>query len=221
VKEFKEGTYLFMTTKKGVVKKTALLAYSKPRSKGIAAIRIDQDDELIGVRLTDGAKDIILSTRQGLSIRFNEKGVREMGRVARGVKGIRLREDDEVVSVDVLDEGTTLLTVTEKGFGKRTKSSEYRIQSRGGKGVLTLKITPKNGKVVGVLQVSEDDEIIIIASGGKLIRTKASNIRIIGRSTQGVKLINIADENKVVSIGRVVEKEVGKEGNNGGTTPEN
>lgn len=216
IKEFKEDLNLFMATKKGIVKKTALKAYSNPRPKGIAAIKIDTGDELIGVRLTDGTKDIILSTRQGLSIRFNEKDVREIGRVARGVRGIRLQKDDEVVSVDVLDENTTLLTITEKGFGKRTKLREYRVQSRGGKGIFTLRITPKNGRVVGVLQVTNDDEIIIIAGSGKLIRMKVSNISIIGRSTQGVRLIRLADDAKVVSIGRVIEKEGEEEGDNGG-----
>ncbi len=219
VKEFKEDLNLFMATRKGIVKKTALKAYSNPRPKGIAAIKIDPGDELIGVRLTDGNKDINLSTRLGLSIRFNEKDVREIGRVARGVRGIRLQKDDEVVSVDVLDENTTLLTITEKGFGKRTKSAEYRVQSRGGKGIFTLRITPKNGRVVGVLQVTNDDEIIIIANSGKLIRIKASNISIIGRSTQGVKLINLAVDDKVVSIGRVVEKELEEKGGNGGNPP--
>lgn len=207
VKEFKEDRYLFMATKMGVVKKTALKAYSNPRAKGIAAIKLDPGDELIGVRQTDGYKDVILSTREGLSIKFNEKEAREIGRVSRGVRGMRLKKDDEVVSVDVLDKDTTLLAVTEKGFGKRTKQDEYRSQKRGGKGVITLKVTPKNGKVVGVLQVTEDDEIIIIASGGKLIRTNASKIRVIGRSTQGVKLIDLADDNKVVGIGRVVKEE--------------
>ncbi|MBS1112118.1 MAG: gyrA, partial [Nitrospirae bacterium] len=207
VKEFKEDRYLFMATKMGVVKKTALKAYSNPRAKGIAAIKIDPGDELVGVRQTDGYKDVILSTREGLSIKFSEKEAREIGRVSRGVRGMRLKKDDEVVSVDVLDKDTTLLAVTEKGFGKRTKQDEYRSQKRGGKGVITLKVTPKNGKVVGVLQVTEDDEIIIIASGGKLIRTNASKIRVIGRSTQGVKLIDLADDNKVVGIGRVVKEE--------------
>lgn len=207
IKRFEDDLYLFMATKSGVVKKTALRAYSNPRAKGIAAIKIDPDDELIGVRLTDGKKDIILSTREGLSIRFNERDVREMGRVARGVRGIKLQGSDEVVSLDVLDEKASLLTVTEKGFGKRTKSAEYRVQSRGGKGILTLKITPKNGRVVGVLPVTDDDEVILIASSGKLIRTKASNIPVVGRSTQGVRLIDLARDDKVVSIARVVEKE--------------
>ncbi|RJQ45580.1 MAG: DNA gyrase subunit A [Nitrospiraceae bacterium] len=205
IKEFGEGMFLFMATKKGVVKKTSLAAYSNPRAKGINSIKLDEDDELIGVRLTDGKKDINLSTRNGLSIRFNEKDVREMGRVAHGVRGIRLKQDDEVVSVDILDDDLTLLTVTEKGYGKRTRAEEYRLQSRGGKGVFTLKVTSKNGKVVGVLQVTGDDEIIIIASSGKLIRMNASNISVIGRSTQGVRLINLAEDDKVVSVARVAE----------------
>jgi DNA gyrase subunit A len=207
VKEFKEDLYLFMATMKGVVKKTSLKAYSNPRAKGIAAIKIDPGDELIGVRITDGTKDMNLSTKNGLSIRFNEKNVRNMGRVAHGVRGIKLRKDDDVVSLDILDEDTTLLAVTQKGFGKRTKAKEYRVQSRGGKGIFTIKATPKNGKVVGVLQVTNDDEIILIAGSGKLIRLKASNISIIGRSTQGVRLINLAADDKVVSVARVVEKD--------------
>ncbi len=207
IKEFKEDQFLIMATKKGVIKKTSLKAYSNPRAKGIVAIKIDPDDELIGVRLTDGTQDIILSTREGLAIRFNEKDAREIGRVARGVRGIRLKGDDVVVSVGVLDKDTTLLTITENGFGKRTKAEEYRIQSRGGKGVFTIKVTPKNGRVVGVLRVTDDDEIIIIASSGKLIRLRTSNIRTIGRATQGVKLIDLADEDKVMSIARVAEKD--------------
>jgi len=207
IKEFKEDQFLIMATKKGVIKKTSLKAYSNPRAKGIVAIKIDPDDELIGVRLTYGTQDIILSTREGLAIRFNEKDAREIGRVARGVRGIRLKGDDEVVSVGVLDKDTTLLTITEKGFGKRTKAEEYRIQTRGGKGVFTIKVTPKNGRVVGVLRVTDDDEIIIIASSGKLIRLRASNIRTIGRATQGVKLIDLAEDDKVMSIARVAEKD--------------
>jgi DNA gyrase subunit A len=207
IKEFTEGSSLFMATKKGVVKKTSLAAYSNPRAKGINAIKLDEDDELIGVRMTDGKKDINLSTRNGLSIRFNEDNVREMGRVAHGVRGIRLKQDDEVVSVDILDDDTTLLTVTEKGYGKRTKAGEYRLQSRGGKGIFTIKVTPKNGKVVGVLQVTSDDEIIIIASSGKVIRLKASNISTIGRATQGVRLIDLAEDDKVVSVARFAEQD--------------
>ncbi len=207
IKEFKEDLFLFMATKNGVVKKTALAAYSNPRSTGINAIKLEDGDELIGVRLTDGGQDINLSTRSGASIRFNESNVRAMGRVAQGVRGIRLKEGDEVVSVDVLDDETTLLTVTEKGYGKRTKAAEYRLQSRGGKGVMTIKVTKRNGKVIGVLQVTKDDEIIIIAGSGKVIRTKAKSISLIGRATQGVRLIDLAGNDKVVSVARVVEKD--------------
>jgi DNA gyrase subunit A len=207
IKEFKEDRFLIMATKRGIIKKTALAAYSHPRSTGINAIKLEDGDELIGVRLTDGTKDINLSTRNGSAIRFNEANVRAIGRVAQGVRGIRLKDDDEVVSVDVLDEETTLLTVTENGYGKRTKASEYRLQSRGGKGVFTIKVTKRNGKVVGVLQVTKDDEIIIIASSGKTIRTKAKSISVIGRATQGVRLIDLAKDDKVVSVARVVEKE--------------
>jgi DNA gyrase subunit A len=215
VKEFKEDLFLFMATKKGVVKKTSLNAYSNPRSKGIAAIKIDSGDELIGVRITDGNKYINLSTSQGLSIKFLEKNVREMGRVAHGVRGIKLKDNDEVVSVDILDDDTTLLTVTEKGYGKRTRSKEYRIQNRGGKGIFTIKVTPKNGRVIDVLQVTNDDEIIIIANSGKLIRMKTSSIRTIGRSTQGVRLIDLASDDKVVSVTRFVEKVAVEEDNSG------
>jgi DNA gyrase subunit A len=207
IKEFKEGLFLFMSTKKGVVKKTELSAYSNPRSTGINAIKINTEDELIGVRLTDGNQDIILSTRNGLSIRFNERDVRKMGRVARGVIGIRLKGDDEVVSVGIAEKDVTLLTITMNGYGKRTKSEEYRIQGRGGKGIFTIKVTRKDVKVVDVLRVTSDDEVIIIASSGKLIRLKASNISIIGRATQGVRLIDLADKDKVVSIARVAETE--------------
>jgi len=207
VREFQEGRYLFMATKNGVVKKTPLKAYSNPRSRGINAIRLDLDDELVGVRLTDGKKDVVLSTRDGLSIRFKEEEVREMGRTAHGVRGVRLQKGDEVVSMDILEEDKALLTVTENGYGKRTKADEYRIQKRGGKGILTIKITPKNGKVVGVLQVSEDDEIIIMTGSGKLIRMKAGSIPVMGRNTQGVRLINLTDDDKVVSVVRVVERE--------------
>jgi DNA gyrase subunit A len=207
IKEFKDDRFLIMATKRGIIKKTSLSAYSNPRSTGINAIKLEDGDELIGVRLTDGTKDINLSTRNGLAIRFNEANVRAIGRVAQGVRGIRLKDDDEVVSVDVLDEETTLLTVTENGYGKRTKASEYRLQSRGGKGVFTIKVTKRNGKVVGVLQVTKDDEIIIIAGSGKTIRTKAKSISVIGRATQGVRLIDLAENDKVVSVARVVDKD--------------
>ncbi len=207
VKEFREGSYLFMATKMGTVKKTSLNAYSNPRAKGITAINLDNGDELIGVMLTDGKKDIVLSTKDGLAARFNEDNVREMGRTAHGVRGIRLQEGDEVVSAEVIEERATLLTVTEKGHGKRTSSEEYPLHRRGAKGVITIKITPQRGKVVGILQVKDDEEVIIIASGGKLIRIKVSNIPVLGRNTQGVRLIDLGPEDRLVGVARVAERE--------------
>ncbi|MBI4843876.1 MAG: DNA gyrase subunit A [Nitrospirae bacterium] len=208
VREFRKDRYLFMATMKGTIKKTPLEAYSNPRANGINAISLMEGDELVGVRVTDGSNDINLSTRNGLSIRFKEKDVRPMGRTAKGVKGISIKGDDKVVSVDVLEEDKTLLTVTENGYGKRTKTEEYRSQKRGGKGIITLKVTPKVGKVVSVLKVSDKDEIMIVTDGGKLIRMDTSNIRTIKRNTQGVTLIKLAENDKVVAVAVLAEKEV-------------
>ena len=187
------------------------MAYSNPRVAGLAAINIDEDDSLIGVRVTDGQQDIILCTRAGLSIRFNEEEVRDTGRATRGVKGIDLRSGDEVVSMEVLDDDKCLLAVTENGFGKRTITKEYRKQSRGGKGIIAIKTSKRNGPVVKILQVSEDDEIVIITSSGKLIRTRVSNISVTGRSTQGVTLINLTDNDRVMSVDRIAEQDDGEE----------
>ena len=207
VKDFTEGKYLFMATKRGYVKKTDLMAYNNPRVVGLNAIRLDEGDGLIGVTLTDGTKDISLSTKDGLSIRFSEEEVRDMGRNTRGVRGIDLKDDDEVVSMEVIEENTYLLTVTEKGYGKRTPSEAYRRQSRGGKGVITIKTNKRNGKVVGILQVREEDEVVLLTSSGKLIRTTVSNISVRGRATMGVTLINLAPDDRVVSIDRVADKD--------------
>jgi len=205
VRDFKDG-YLVMFTKNGTVKKTALTAYSNPRSKGIIAISLDDKDELIAVRRTTGNNDLIIGTRNGLSIKFNEEDVREVGRAAKGVRGIRLRKGDEVVAAEVAEEKTAILTVAENGFGKRTKIEDYPLQGRGGKGVISIKLTEKGGKVVGLLQVRDEDEVVMITGAGKLIRTAAENISIHGRNTQGVTLMNTADE-KISSIAKVVEKE--------------
>ena len=205
VRDFKDG-YLVMFTKDGTVKKTALTAYSNPRSKGIIAISLDDKDELIAVRRTTGSNDLIIGTRNGLSIKFNEEDVREVGRAARGVRGIRLKKGDEVVAAEVAEEKTAILTVAENGFGKRTKIEDYPLQGRGGKGVISIKLTEKGGKVVGLLQVRDEDEVVMITGAGKLIRTAAENISIHGRNTQGVTLMNTADE-KISSIAKVVEKE--------------
>jgi DNA gyrase subunit A len=205
VRDFKEG-YLVMFTKNGTVKKTALTAYSNPRGKGIISITLDEGDELIAVRRTSGNNDLIIGTRNGLAIKFHEGDVRDMGRTAAGVRGIKLEENDEVVAAEVVDEKASILTAAENGLGKRTKIEDYPLQGRGGKGVISLKLTEKGGKVAGLLLVRDEDEVVMITSAGKLIRTTSQNISILGRNTQGVKLMDI-DEGKIVSIAKVVEKD--------------
>ncbi len=206
VRDFKDS-FLIMVTKNGTVKKTALEEYSNPRGKGIIAITLDKGNELIAVRKTDGKSDLIIGTKRGLAIRFNEEDVRGMGRTAKGVKGIRLMKGDEVVSAEVAADRTAILTVTEKGFGKRSMVEEHPVQSRGGKGVIAIKLTEKGGKAVGLMQVRDEDELVMITSSGKLIRTLAGNISLLGRNTQGVKLMDVEGDDKIVSIGRVAEKD--------------
>ncbi len=205
VRDFKEG-YLVMFTKNGTVKKTALTSYSNPRGKGVIAISLEENDELIAVRKTSGKNDLIIGTRNGLAIKFNEEDVRDMGRTAKGVRGIRLTKGDEVVAAEVAEEKTTVLTAAENGFGKRTKIEDYPLQGRGGKGVISIKLTEKGGKVVGLLQVRQEDEVVMITSSGKLVRTTAENISTHGRNTQGVKLMDTA-EDRIDSIAKVVEKD--------------
>ncbi len=205
VKDFAAGEYVVMATKDGLVKKTALSAYSHPRLTGIAAIKINEGDELIGARVTNGEQDIFLSTRNGKAIRFNERGLRGMGRVAAGNTGIRLDPDDRVVGVEILSEGATILTITENGYGKRTHTKGYRVQQRGGKGMFSIKTSERNGPVVSATQVTSEDELMILSSEAKIIRIRAADIPVIGRHTQGVKLINLGAAEKVVSIARVVE----------------
>ncbi len=205
VKDFKEG-YLVMFTKKGIVKKTVLEEYSNPRSKGIIAVNLDEGDELIAVKRTTGNNDLIIGTKSGLAARFKEDDVRFVGRTARGVIGIRLSEGDEVVSADVVEKNTRLLAVTEKGLGKRTKTEEYPTHRRGGKGVISIKLTERGGNAIGLLQVKDEDEIVLITNSGKLIRTKANAISVHGRNTQGVKLMDLEVDDRIVSIGRVVEE---------------
>ncbi|MFZ3138125.1 MAG: DNA gyrase subunit A [Thermodesulfovibrionales bacterium] len=206
VRDFKEG-FLVMFTKNGTVKKTALEAYSNPRGKGIIAITLEEGDELIAVKKTDGKSDLIIGTRKGLSIRFNEEDVRNTGRTAKGVRGIKLLKGDEVVSAEVAAEKTALLTVTERGLGKRSKIEDYPVQGRGGKGVISIKIIEKGGRAVGLMQVRDEDEVVMITSSGKLIRTLAGNISLHGRNTQGVKLMDVEGDDKIMSIGKVVEKD--------------
>jgi len=205
VKSFDEGKYIVMATKKGLVKKTALSDYSRPRATGLTALKINEGDELIGVRVTKGEQDIFLSSRQGKGIRFHESELRSMGRVAAGNTGIRLAQGDQVVSLEILHEGESILTITEKGYGKRTATKEYRVQKRGGRGIFSIKTSERNGPVVCANQVSESDELMILSGEGKIIRIRAAGISLIGRHTQGVKLINLGVSEKVVAVARYVE----------------
>jgi DNA gyrase subunit A len=207
VRNFEEGKYVVMATKSGLVKKTELSAYSNPRAGGIVAIRINEDDELIGARVSTGSQDIFLTTRNGKSIRFQESEIREMGRVAAGNIGIRMEPDDRVVGMEVLGDGATILTVTENGYGKRTKTEEYRVQGRGGKGILTIKTSQRNGPVVYAYQVTDQDQLMIITGDGKIIRLRVADLSVIGRNTQGVKLIDLGEGEKVVGIAKVMEEE--------------
>ena len=205
IRRFEIDRYLIMATKFGVVKKTSLQAYGNPRQAGIIALNLDDGDELIRVAVTQGDQDILLGTRKGLAIRFNEADARAIGRTARGVKGIRLAKDDEVVGMEVLNPGSTILTVSESGFGKRTVESEYRTQSRGGKGLINLRVTAKTGPVMGILQVFDDDDVMIMSDQGNLVRLPVGDIRRIGRNTQGVRLINLGREQRLVGAVRIEE----------------
>jgi DNA gyrase subunit A len=206
VRDFEQGKYVVMATRKGLVKKTELESYSHPRSGGIVALKIRDDDELIGVRISSGEQDIFLTTRQGKSIRFHESDLRGMGRVATGNIGIRIDPSDEVVGMEALQEGATILTVTQNGYGKRTRTEEYRRQSRGGKGILTIKATKRNGPVVYSYQVSDQDQLMIVTGHGKIIRLRVADISVIGRNTQGVKLINLGENEQVVAVAKVMEE---------------
>lgn len=203
IAEYTEGQYLIMATKNGYVKKTDLMEYDSIRRGGLAAVTLRESDELIDVRLTDGTKDIILVTREGMSIRFEESDVRPLGRVSQGVRGITLAENDYVVGMGASIPDATLLVVTENGFGKRTELDEYKVQTRAGKGILTYRVTDKTGSVAGVRLVKESDEIMLISSDGTIIRMEVSGISILGRATQGVTLMRTHGGNKVVSVARI------------------
>lgn len=212
VKEYRADRFVIMGTKQGVIKKTELSAYSNPRQGGIIALSLDAGDKLIGVDLTDGQREILLGTKQGITIRFKEEDVRAMGRTAHGVRGITLETGDEVIGMETItpDSTTAILTVTEGGYGKRTPVNEYRVQGRGGKGIISVKTTERNGPAVGFLQVRGEDEIMVMAAQGKVLRCKVDDIREIGRNTQGVRLLDMdGDEDRVVAVVRLVEREEG------------
>ncbi|HAT6956907.1 TPA: DNA gyrase subunit A [Legionella pneumophila] len=206
VREYKDGSYVFMATKKGTVKKVPLNAFSRPRSNGIIAVDLEEDDSLVGVDITDGTRDIMLFTDAGKVIRFDENKVRPMGRTARGVRGIRVEKDQAVKSLVVVDpNGGTILTATENGYGKRTHIDEYRISGRGGQGVISIQVTERNGKVVRSLQVTDNDEAMLITDKGTLVRFKVNELSVIGRNTQGVRLINVSSGEIVVGMQKIVD----------------
>ena len=208
VKDYPADRFVVMATKKGVIKKTELSAYSNPRQGGIIALGLEDGDRLIGVQVTDGQREILLGTKQGITIRFSESDVRPMGRTAYGVKGITLEEGNEVIGMETItpDSTTAILTVTEGGYGKRTPVGEYRVQGRGGKGIISVKTTERNGLAVGFLQVRDGDEIMLMAAQGKVLRCKVGDIREIGRNTQGVRILDLdGDDDRVVAVARLAD----------------
>ncbi|GAB4339553.1 MAG: DNA gyrase subunit A [Candidatus Abyssubacteria bacterium] len=207
VKTFEDGKYVMMATEKGTVKKTDLSAFSNPRAGGIIAISLPEDDKLVQVKLTNGDDEILLGTEQGLAIRFHERQVRPMGRNARGVIGIRLEEGDRLIDMELIDPDATILVVTENGYGKRTDFDEYRLQSRGGKGVINIKTTERNGRCIGMRTVRDTDEVVCVSSRGMVVRTPASEISLIGRNTQGVRVMRMQEDDTFVALAVVIPKE--------------
>ena len=207
LKDFTKEMFITFMTKRGTIKKTALEAYSNPRSGGIIAIHLDDADELISTKLTDGKQHLFIGTKMGKAIHFPENQIREMGRTARGIRGIKISKQDEVVGMEVVAPHTQILTVTANGYGKRTQASEYRIQNRGGSGIFTVKRTQKTGDVIGIKTVVDEDELMVISNKGKIIRLKALDIPVQGRSTQGVRLITLEEGERVVAVARLAEKE--------------
>jgi len=217
VREFDDERFLIFATRNGKVKKTPLSAYSRPLSRGIHAIHVVDGDELLNVRLTDGSQEILLATARGKSIRFAETDVRSMGRTAAGVKGIKLRKGDRVVAMEALvPEAGDVFTVAERGYGKRSATQEYRTQSRGGMGVINFRVSKKTGEVLTVRQVGDDDELILISQEGKILRTPVSAFRVIGRSTQGVTIMDLEDEDRLVAAAKLMEREEEEDGDDGG-----
>ena len=207
LKDFTKEMFITFMTKRGTIKKTALEAYSNPRSGGIIAIHLDEGDELISIKLTDGKQHLFIGTKMGKAIHFPENQIREMGRTARGIRGIKISKQDEVVGMEVVAPHTQILTVTANGYGKRTQASEYRIQNRGGSGIFTVKRTQRTGDVIGIKTVVDEDELMVISNKGKIIRLRAVDIPVQGRSTQGVRLITLEEGERVVAVARLAEKE--------------
>jgi DNA gyrase subunit A len=207
LKDFAKGKFITFMTKRGTIKKTALEAYSNPRSGGIIAIHLDDDDELISAKLTDAKQYLFIGTKMGKAIHFPESQIREMGRTAHGIRGIKISKDDEVVGMELVAPHTQILTVTANGYGKRTQAAEYRLQNRGGSGIFTVKRTQKTGDVIGIKTVGDEDELMLISDKGKIIRLRAVDIPVQGRSTQGVRLITLEEGERVVAVAKLAEKE--------------
>jgi DNA gyrase subunit A len=214
VKEFSDDKYLMMITKNGTAKKTVLSAYSNVRRGGINAINILPGDTLVTVKLTDGNNDIIIGTKKGMAIRFDEQDVRDMGRTSTGVRGINLSKGDEVMGFIVVRSASTLLVVTDKGFGKRSEINDYRLTKRGGKGIITIKTGDKTGNLIALMEVNDKDELVIITNQGMVMRQSVKALRVMGRNTQGVRLIKLNEEDSIADIARVVteEQEFGSNG---------
>jgi DNA gyrase subunit A len=212
VKSFDPGRYVLLATRKGIVKKTEIANFSNPRTAGIIALGVEDDDALIEAVLTSGKDEVLLGTREGMAIHFAEEDVRPMGRTAYGVKGIELETGDEVVGVEVVRAGGTVLTLTGNGYGKRTDIAEYRRQTRGGKGIIDIKTTGRNGPVVGVKFLEADEQVMLITEKGMIIRLNTAEISTIGRNTQGVRLIQLEEGDHLVSVARLAEREEGDEG---------
>ncbi len=209
LRDYNDAFYIFMATAKGVVKKVSLSNFSRPRSSGIIAIGLDDNDQLVGVETTDGNRDVMLFTNAGKVTRFNEQAIRGMGRTARGVRGIKLQEGQRVISLIVVKSNAcTILTSTENGFGKRTSISEFPTKGRGGQGVISIQTTERNGAVIGAVQVEDNDEIMLITNGGTLVRTRVDEISVVGRNTQGVTLIQLSNNEKLVGLQRIEEQEI-------------
>ena len=208
VRDFASGGYVFLSTKRGTVKKTELVAFSHPRAGGILAIDLDEGDEVMAARRTDGRREVLLSTKAGMIIRFPEEDVRPVGRTAGGVRGIDVEEGDQVIAAEVAQEGATVLTVTERGFGKRTPLEEYRLQGRAGKGIIDIKTEGRNGSVVGMLQIREGDDILVVTTNGKMIRIHGDEVTSQGRNTMGVRIIDLDADDRVGSVARVEAEQV-------------
>jgi DNA gyrase subunit A len=207
IREFEADKFIFMATASGTVKKTPLVDYSRPRANGIIAVDLKDGDQLVGVAVTDGHSDVMLFSSNGKVIRFPETDVRSMGRVSRGVRGMRLADKERIISLIIAQEEGAILTATEFGYGKRTNLAEYRVQGRGGQGIISIQTSARNGNVVGAVQVCDEDQIMLITNGGTLVRTPVKHVSLVGRNTQGVKLINLSNDEKLVGVERVIEEE--------------